>query len=214
MNTIKVNEIFYSIQGESTWAGTPCAFVRLAGCNCRCLYCDTSYALHEGTDRSFEDIVNTVKKYSPAIVEVTGGEPLIHRETPKLCQELLKLCHPVLVETNGTLDISVLPSACIRIMDIKCPSSQVDVPFLRENIHHLNKNDECKMVISNREDFDWAVDFIKQTNLHTLCTTLFSPNHNWLTLKELAQWILSDQTPVRLGFQLHKTIWDPNTRGV
>ena len=211
---IKVNEFFTSIQGESTWAGVPCFFVRLTGCNLSCNYCDTQYALKEGTDYAVDDIVKKVAAEKAPLVEITGGEPLLQRETPLLASALIKAGHTVLVETNGTLDISMLPAGAIRIMDIKCPDSGNDIPFLETNLTHLCRNDECKMVISSKEDFTWALDFVHEHGLHRKCTVIFSPNTACVPPRDLAGWILDAHAPVRLGLQLHKILWGDAARGV
>lgn len=211
---IKVNEFFKSIQGESTYAGMICFFIRLTGCNLSCEYCDTQYALVEGADFSIDEIVKKVNRSKPSLVEITGGEPLIQEETPRLCSKLLDTGYTVLVETNGTQDISTLPDGCIRIMDVKCPGSKNSIPFLEDNLAHLQPSDECKMVISSREDFSWSLDFVNMNSLNKKCTVIFSPNVKKVSLQDLAEWILECDAPVRLGIQLHKYIWGDPVRGI
>jgi 7-carboxy-7-deazaguanine synthase len=211
---IKVNEFFKSIQGESTRAGMICFFIRLTGCNLSCEYCDTQYALDEGFDYTIEEIIKRVTDSGTSFVEITGGEPLLQKETPLLCRKLLEAGYTVLVETNGTQDISALPDGCIRIIDVKCPGSESSIPFLEENISHIQLSDECKMVISSYDDFMWALNFINGHNLSSMCTVIFSPNVKKVSVKELATWILEADAPVRLGLQLHKHIWGDAERGV
>lgn len=211
---IEVCEIFKSIQGESTYAGEVCSFVRLAGCNIACSYCDTAYARQPGKPMSIKEICTVVESHGCFFVEVTGGEPLLQKETPQLCEQLLEMGATVLVETNGTLDISALPRAAIRIMDVKCPSSGVSDKFLTSNIDNLRSTDQSKFVVSDRTDFDWAKDFINRHSLFDRCVVLFSPNMKKCLPRNLAEWIVSDKLPVRLGLQLHKFIWGPDARGV
>ena len=214
LNMIKICEIYRSIQGESTRAGMVCTFVRLSGCNLSCSYCDTPYALQEGTKYTIDEIVEKVEEIGCSLVEITGGEPLLQEETPLLCRKLLSLGHTVLVETNGTFAISLLPQDCAVIMDIKCPGSGSTDSFCLDNIPNLRKYDDVKMVISGRDDFDWALKFLHKHSLHKKCTVIFSPNTKKVSPKELAKWILDANAPVRLGLQLHKIIWGEDTRGV
>jgi 7-carboxy-7-deazaguanine synthase len=210
--SLKVNEIFYSIQGESSYAGLPCVFVRLTGCNLRCSYCDTEYAYDTGNEMEVGEIVNRVKAFNCSLVEITGGEPLIQQETPVLISELLKY-KKVLLETNGSCDISKVDKNCVRIVDIKCPSSgEVDEKALT-NLDELTEKDELKFVIGDKQDYEYAKGVldnngIKINHIH------FSPNFNVLNPVELAEWILKDNLRVHLQLQLHKIIWDPNKRGV
>ncbi len=211
---LNVCEIFKSIQGESTRAGMVCSFVRLSGCNLFCTYCDTPYARQKGTDFSIEDIITKVRGLGSSLVEITGGEPLLQEETPALCRRLIDTGHTVLVETNGSQDIASLPDGCIRIMDIKSPGSGCNDSFLTENLGRLSAGDECKMVLCNRDDFVWACDFVRQYTLHEKCSVLFSPNMEQLSPKTLAEWILEENLPVRLGLQIHKYIWGKDVKGV
>ena len=211
---MKICEIYRSIQGESTRVGMPCTFVRLSGCNLSCSYCDTQYALQEGTEYTIDKIIERVKESDTSLVEITGGEPLLQEETPLLCRKLLSLGYTVLVETNGSLNIAILPQDCVVIMDVKCPGSGSADSLYLDNISNLRKHDECKMVISGKDDFDWALQFTSDNSLHSKCTVIFSPNIKKVSPRELAGWILEANAPVRLGLQLHKIIWGENVRGV
>lgn len=211
---LNVCEIFKSIQGESTRTGIICSFVRLSGCNLSCTYCDTPYARQKGTDLCGDDIIRQVENLGCSLVEITGGEPLLQKETPALCRRLIDKGYTVLVETNGSQDIAQLPNGCIRIMDIKSPGSGCSDSFLTENLDRLTAEDECKMVLCDRGDFLWACDFVRQHTLHETCTVLFSPDMEQLSPKTLAEWILEEKIEVRLGLQIHKIIWGQDVRGV
>ncbi len=210
---VKVSEIFKSIQGESTHAGRVCSFVRLAGCNLRCRYCDTGYAQHEGTEQALSSIVDEVRTHRTRLVEVTGGEPLLQPETPILCNRFLDLGYTVLVETNGSQDIGLVPPPVLRIVDIKCPSSGYENSFLEKNFNRLTAGDECKFVISDKNDFHWALAVVYREALHESVQVLFSPNMAQLPPAALAEWIIEENAPVRLGVQLHKILWGER-RGV
>jgi len=213
---LKVNEIFYSIQGESSYMGRPCAFVRLTGCNLRCAYCDTQYAYEEGTWFEIPEIVRQVGAFDCRLVEITGGEPLLQEQTPELIRMLLDKNFTVLLETNGSLDIGAVDERCIRIMDIKCPSSGESERTHLENLDVLTPNDEIKFVVGSREDYEYA-KFILATFLperNHLQPPLLSPVFGKIDTQTLAQWILHDRLDVRLQIQLHKLIWDPERRGV
>ena len=213
---LKVNEIFYSIQGESSYAGRPCVFVRLTGCNLRCSYCDTWYAYDEGYDIEIEEIIDRIMSHRCALVEITGGEPLIQEDTPVLIQRLLDLGFEVLLETNGTMDISEVDDRCVRILDIKCPSSGESNRNYLENLKRLHLKDEIKFAIGSREDYDYAkkiLSFIDRAK-ENIKPPLFSPVYGKLNPEFLAQWILADHLDVRMQIQLHKIIWGPETRGV
>ncbi len=213
--TLLINEIFYSIQGESSYAGRPCVFVRLTGCNLRCSYCDTRYAYGEGEEMEIDQIVEIVSSYECSLVEVTGGEPLIQKETPYLVKRLLEKDFQVLIETNGSQDISQIDNRCVRIVDIKCPlSGEMNRNDLR-NLDRLTDNDEVKFVIGGREDYDFAKEILKHINLPPLRITRihFSPILEKIEPKVLAKWILDDHLNVRLHLQLHKIIWGLNQRG-
>jgi len=213
---LKVNEIFYSIQGESSYAGLPCVFVRLTGCNLRCSYCDTRYAYEEGKDLKIGEIIDRVMSYRCRLVEITGGEPLIQEETPDLTYRLLEKGFEVLLETNGSIDISTIDERCVKILDIKCPSSGQEEKNDLENLKRLSVKDEIKFVIGSREDYLYAqniISLIRKKNLK-LKPPLFSTLYNKMDSKLLAEWILADHLDVRLQIQLHKIIWGSETRGV
>jgi len=213
---LTVNEIFYSIQGESSYAGRPCVFIRLTGCNLRCTYCDTRYAYEEGTDMEIDTIIGHLSAYECPLVEITGGEPLIQKETPHLVERLLKVGYKVLVETNGSLDISQIDNRCIRIVDIKCPlSGEAGQNDLR-NLERLTDDDEVKFVLSGREDYEYAKEILTHINLtlSRMNRVHFSPVFGKIEPKILAKWILDDHLKVRLHLQLHKIIWSPDQRGV
>lgn len=213
---LKINEIFYSIQGESTYAGRPCVFVRLAGCNLRCVYCDTKYAYDEGELKEINDIFDQVSTYRCTLVEITGGEPLIQDETPLLIQSLIEHGYDVILETNGTKDISRVDERCVKIVDVKCPSSGMSEMNDLKNLNRLSRDDELKFVIGNREDYDYAKKILNSADLKSRKTNPvnFSPAFGEMETRILAEWILEDHLDVRLQIQLHKHIWNPNQRGV
>jgi len=212
---LNVNEIFFSIQGESIYAGIPCVFVRLTGCNLRCAYCDTSYAWEDGTSMEIEPIIERIRDFRCMLVEITGGEPLIQEETPLLINELLNTGYKVLLETNGSIDIRMVPSECIKIVDIKCPSSNEKDKIDLNNIKYLGLNDQIKFVIQNREDYLYARNIFKTNCKHLEGgNILFSPVTGKLPPSDLAGWILKDQLDVRFHLQLHKIIWPEVKKGV
>jgi 7-carboxy-7-deazaguanine synthase len=212
--TLVINEIFHSIQGESSHAGRPCVFVRLTYCNLRCSYCDTEYAFYDGKEIPIDEVLSTVRGFGCRLVEVTGGEPLfqpnVHDLMTRLCDEGFE----VLVETGGSLDISIVDSRVKRIVDVKCPSSNMMKQNLWSNVNHLNSGDEVKFVVGNREDFEWAKEMIARYRIRERCPILMSPVFGQLEPIELAAWILADRLDVRLQLQMHKYIWSPETRGV
>jgi len=210
---LEVSEIFHSIQGESSWSGQPCVFIRLTGCNLRCAYCDTSYAYEQGRFIEIPEIVERVRRLRCDLVEVTGGEPLIQAETPPLIAGLLDAGHTVLLETNGSIDIGVVDPRCVRIMDIKCPSSGMAGQNDLRNLKKLGAQDELKFVIASREDYEFARDLLS-TLPAARCKINFSPVFGSLAPRSLAEWILEDHIAVRLNLQLHKIIWGPEARGV
>lgn len=214
--SLKVNEIFFSIQGESSHAGRPCAFIRLAGCNLRCSYCDTRYAYEEGSWREIDDIEREIRPFGCSLVEVTGGEPLLQTETPELVRRLLDRGYTVLLETNGSLDIGAVDERCTRIVDMKCPSSGETDKNRLENLAILTPDDEVKFVIADRCDFDYARTLIAErlSGRRDLKPPLFSPAFGRLNPEDLARWILEERLDVRLQIQLHKVIWGPEKRGV
>jgi 7-carboxy-7-deazaguanine synthase len=212
--TLQITEIFHSIQGESTHVGQPCVFVRLTGCPLRCTWCDTEYAFHGGETMAFETILDRVRSYGCPLVEVTGGEPL---HQPGALVLLMKLCdagHQVMIETSGAFDISPIDPRVSIIMDVKCPGSGMTDQMRWANIEYLSQKDEVKFVLKDRTDYEWAKDIVKQYSLGDRCPVLFSPVFASLDSQPLAEWILSDRLPVRFQVQLHKLIWDPETRGV
>lgn len=217
---LRVTEIFHSIQGESTWAGLPCTFVRLTGCPLRCIWCDTEYSFHGGEKISLEDILARVADLGCRLVEITGGEPLIHPNAFRLAGELLDRNFTVLVETSGAVDVGPLDPRAHKIMDLKCPGSGEESKNLWANLNHLTGRDEVKFVLKDREDFDWACAAIRKNGLHrrveegALAAILFSSVWGDLELKALAEWTMAEGLPVRLQLQLHKLIWDPDARGV
>lgn len=212
---LTVNEIFYSIQGESSFAGLPCIFVRLTGCNLRCAWCDTTYAYEEGRKKSLDEILADIQKYPCRLIEITGGEPLLQHDTPELARLLLGRGYSVLVETNGSKNIALLDSRCMRIMDIKCPSSRESQHNDFTNLERFTARDELKFVIASREDYDYAKavmakfpENFKIKNIH------FSPFSAILDPGQLAGWMLEDGVQARLSLQLHKSIWPTTLRGV
>jgi 7-carboxy-7-deazaguanine synthase len=233
---MQVTEIFRSIQGEGTRAGLPCIFVRLTGCNLRCVWCDTAYAFYGGSQMSLDGVLARVNELAAApagdargtgsarlrLVEITGGEPLLQRETPALAEALLAAGYTVMIETSGERLIGVLPQEVIKIVDVKCPDSGEADSFAAANLEALSRNDEVKFVIASRRDYDFAAAFLAEHHLAArVCQVLFSPvaadpAGAWkgLEARRLAEWILEDRLPVRLGLQLHKFIWDPALHGV
>ncbi len=212
--TLKINEIFISIQGESTYAGLPCVFVRLSHCNLRCSWCDTAYAFYEGQDRTLAELIEKVDTYDTNLVEITGGEPLIQKNVLPLMRHLCDAGYQVLLETGGHMDISAVDKRVTRIMDLKCPSSGESQKNRLENFQHLKETDQIKCVIGDRNDYDWAVNMIRQYHLDKKCTVLFSPVYDRINYQRLAEWILTDRLPVRFQLQLHKFIWPADRRGV
>lgn len=203
---MQISEIFYSLQGESTFMGMPCVFIRLSGCNLRCSYCDTGYASEKMVSMTLEEVLKDTLKYSCDLVEITGGEPLLQPEVPSLTEYLSKHNKTVLVETNGSMDIRCLKPPVIRIIDIKCPASGESDKMKWENIQHLRESDEIKFVISDRRDFEWAVVVMNRYHLAASAKILFSPVYAVLEPALLADWILGMNLRVRLQIQLHKYI--------
>lgn len=211
---IKVNEIFFSIQGEGSKAGLPCVFIRLTYCNLRCTYCDTEYAFYEGKDYSIEQILELVKSYKCNLVEVTGGEPLMQPEAPKLMKQLADDGYEVMLETGGSYSVEDIDERVKIIMDLKCPSSGMEKKNLYSNLELLKKNDEVKFVIGNEVDYEWSKEKISEYQLNDRCEILFSTVFNQLKPVDLAEWVLRDKLNVRFQLQLHKYIWEPDKRGV
>lgn len=213
--SLTIHEIYKSIQGESTWAGLPCTFVRLTGCNLRCVWCDTEYAFFEGERMAVDDVLERVRDLDCSLVEITGGEPLLQKNCPSLARALLESGFQVLVETSGALPIDILPEGVIRIMDLKCPDSGEEAKNDWSNIEKLQSQDEVKFVISSRHDFEWAAAVVNKYRLHERCSAiLFSPVFSKVEPANLAEWILKEKLPVRFQLQLHKYVWDPRQRGV
>ena len=212
---LNVCEIFSSIQGESTYAGTPCTFVRLSGCGLACAWCDTEYAAAEsGTEMSIAEIITQVTAANLPMVEITGGEPLMQASTPVLADALVAAGYQVLVETNGARDISLLSESVVRIMDMKCPSSGMSGRMDLANLNRLRATDEVKFVLATRADYEWAQDLIAEYHVAQKCTVLMGAVEGELPLVDLAQWILEDQLPVRLQIRMHRIIWPQCERGV
>jgi len=213
-DALRINEIFFSIQGESSHAGRPCVFVRLTGCNLRCSYCDTEYAFFEGDFRRFDQIIEEIETYNCRLVEISGGEPLLQEKVIPFMTMLCDQGYEVLIETGGHMDISLIDSRVVRIMDIKCPGSGESEKVRWENIGHLRPTDEVKFVIADRADYDWARRVVDEYQLNRKCTVLFSPVFGRMDNTTLAQWILEDRLDVRFQLQMHKYIWHPAQRGV
>ena len=212
---LTVNEIFYSIQGESTRAGQPCVFVRLTACDLRCSWCDTPYAFYEGVKRPIDEVVAEVEAFECPLVEITGGEPLLQEDVYPLMQRLLDGGRTVMLETGGHRSIAGVPRDVVKIVDVKCPASGESDRNEWRNLDVLSPHDEVKFVIQDRRDYDYAVDVVRRHDLAARCAAvLFSPVHGVLHPKTLSEWMLADRVPARLQVQLHKYIWPPSTRGV
>jgi len=226
---MQITEIYKSLQGESTYAGLPCIFVRLTGCNLRCSWCDSEYTFHGGRKITVEEVVAEVRHLSPSgLVEITGGEPMLQeREVVPLMQRLLDDGYRVLLETSGERPLEQVPSGVIKIVDVKCPNSGEPDTFRLENLGTLHAHDEVKFVLSGRTDYEFAVDFTERHRLAgRVNAVLFSPafrkdatgardsSHCLIDPQELAEWMIADNVPARLGLQLHKFIWDPALKGV
>jgi len=214
VETLVINEIFYSIQGESSYAGQPCVFIRLSGCNLRCAWCDTAYAFDDGQTLTLDEVIAKVATYACPLVEVTGGEPLLQPDVLPLLTRLCDLGKTVLLETNGAVDVSSVDQRVVKIMDVKCPGSGEAGQNRFANFQFLDKKDEIKFVISDHADYDWAKHILVEHQLAGRCAILFSPVSERLSLPTLAEWILADQLLVRLQTQWQKHIWGPHTRGV
>jgi 7-carboxy-7-deazaguanine synthase len=212
--TLLINEIFNSIQGESSRAGSPCVFVRLTGCNLRCAWCDTTCAFEDGQPMTLDQIIAAVQQYDCPLVEITGGEPLMQPAVLPLMTQLCDLGKTVLLETNGSQDIAPVDKRVVKIVDLKCPSSGETDKNRFANIRHLGKKDEVKFVIADRADYDWAKQMTTGHRLTKRCAVLFSPVWEKMPLRTLADWIIADRLHVRLQTQWHKHIWGANVRGV
>ena len=213
-DTLVINEIFHSIQGESSHTGRPCTFIRLAYCNIRCSYCDTAYAFDEGTEMTVDEVFDRVESLKCKFVEVTGGEPLFQEKVHLLMTSLCDAGYEVVLETGGTLDIGSVDPRVKRIVDIKCPSSKMANKNHWENIGYLGPSDEVKFVIGDREDYDWAKLMIGRYRIADRSPILMSVVFGVLEPLQLCQWILDDHLDVRFQLQVHKYIWNPETRGV
>jgi len=212
---LTVNEIFYSIQGESTHAGRPCVFVRLTACDLRCSWCDTPYAFHEGSKMSVDDVEAVVARHGCDLVEITGGEPLLQEDVYPLMDRLLSSGRTVMLETGGHRPIDRVPRAVVKIVDVKCPGSGESGKNDWSNLERLAPHDEVKFVVKDRADYDFARDVIARYDLESVARAiLMSPVHGVLDPKTLAEWMLADRAPARLQLQIHKYIWRPDTRGV
>lgn len=210
-----VTEIFKSIQGESTFAGLPCVFIRLTGCNLRCHWCDTAYAFQGGQTMSAEEILARVRQLGCSLVEITGGEPLLQPEVSALAEQLLAEGQRVLVETSGERFVGELPRAVVKIVDVKCPGSGESGKFRLENLEALERKDQLKFVILDENDYRYAREFVARHNVRgRVDEVIFAPVFGQLPPRTLAEWILRDGLEVRLGLQLHKFIWEPVARGV
>lgn len=213
-DALKINEIFYSIQGESSLMGVPCIFVRLTYCNLRCTYCDTEYAFYEGSDMLIDDIITKVESYNCKLVEITGGEPLVQDNVHILMKKLCDKGYEVMLETGGSLTIKDVDKRIKIIMDLKTPSSGMMDKNLYDNINYLKPADEVKFVIGDREDYEWSKEIIDKYKLNEKVTVLMSPVFDKVQNIDLTTWILRDRLNVRFQVQLHKYIWSPEMRGV
>ena len=211
---LKINEIYYSIQGESSYMGKPCIFIRLTYCNLRCSYCDSEYTFHEGKNMLIDEILDRIKEYPCNLVEVTGGEPLFQKNCITLLNKLVEKKYKVLLETSGSLLIKDVPKEVINIIDFKCPSSNMEKKNLWDNTNYLKKRDEVKFVIGDYKDYQWTKQTIRKYNLIAKCSILISPIYKEIEPSKLTKWILKDNLDVRLQIQLHKVIWPEEKRGV
>lgn len=211
---MRVTEIFHSIQGESSYAGQPCVFVRLTGCPLRCTWCDTGYAFYGGQESSIDEVLATIERYECRLVEVTGGEPLAQPECVPLLTRLCDAGYTVLLETSGAIDITPVDPRVHIIMDVKCPGSGMTDRMHWPNLAALTAKDEVKFVLADRADYDWARGMLVRHDMASRCSLIFSPAFDSLDLRQLAEWILADKLPVRFQIQLHKYIWAPDMRGV
>jgi len=211
---MRITEIFHSIQGESTYAGEPCVFVRLTGCPLRCTWCDTDYAFYGGQERSIDEVLAQVQNYGCSLIEVTGGEPLVQPECLPFMARLCDAGYKVLLETSGAVDIAPVDPRVHVILDVKCPGSGMTDRMHWPNLSRLAIKDEAKFVLADRADYDWAREILARYDLSLRCKVLFSPVFDKLNMRDLSEWILADKLPIRLQIQLHKYIWTPDMRGV
>lgn len=213
-SVLQITEIFHSLQGESTYTGEPCVFIRLTGCPLRCSWCDTEYAFYGGTEMTVENVIENVRSYRCRLVEITGGEPLHQPGAFPLIEALCVEDFEVLIETSGAIDTSLVDTRAQIILDVKCPGSGMMDRMNWENLVNVREKDQVKFVIKDRGDYDWAVEIVNRYELIKRCPVLFSPVFEELGLRELAEWILRDGLSVRFQLQLHKYIWGPQVRGV
>ena len=212
---LTVNEIYLSVQGESTHVGRPCVFVRLTACDLRCRWCDTAYAFTGGRKMSIDEVLAEIARHGTPLVEITGGEPLLQRDVYPLMERLLEQRYGVLLETGGHVPLDEVPDAVVAVVDVKCPGSGEAARMHWPNVEQLSPHDEVKFVIADRADFDYAADVVRRFGLQDrAAAVLFSPVHGELDPATLAKWILDARLPVRLQIQAHKYIWTPETRGV
>ena len=211
---LQITEIYHSLQGEGSRAGIPCVFVRLAGCHLRCTWCDTEYGYTGGKEMAINEILTAVEEYDCELVEVTGGEPLMQEEAPGLMKSLLEKGYKVLLETSGACDISVVPEEVIRIVDMKCPGSEMTEKNDYRNLSLLTDQDELKFVIADKNDFEWSCNLIKDYGIEKRQNNFISPVHGKVNLEDLAAWVLDADVNLRLQVQLHKVIWGPDKTGV
>ena len=214
MCNLRITEIFHSIQGESSYVGQPCVFVRLAGCPLRCTWCDSEYTFSGGTELPLDEVLTRVRAYRCRLVEITGGEPLHQQEAFLLIERLCSEGYEVLVETSGAIDVAPVDKRAHVILDVKCPGSGMVERMHWDNLSQLTEKDEVKFVIKDRADYEWAGSIVAQYRLEARCAVLFGPVFGELEPSRMAEWILADRLPVRLQVQLHKYIWDPEARGV
>ena len=211
---LKVNEIYYSIQGESSLSGRKCIFIRLTYCNLRCSYCDSEYTFHDGINMTISEILEKINSFDCNLVEVTGGEPLFQKGCKPLINELIHLGYQVMIETSGSLSLKGIPKEVKKIVDFKCPSSLMEKKNLWSIVDDIYPNDEIKFVIGDKIDFDWSIEKIKKYNLEDKCEILFSCVHKKLDYQDLVEWILESEVNARYQIQLHKHIWPKESRGV
>lgn len=211
---MKICEIFTSIQGESSYAGMPCTFIRLTGCNLRCLYCDTAYAYEEGMELTEAEIINEVELIGVHLVTITGGEPLLQEETFRLTERLISEGYKVLIETNGTMSIKDIDIRAVIVLDIKTPGSGMWEEMDLSNLDFIKPTDEIKFVITDREDYEWSKDMMQKYKLGSKCQVFFSPAFGILLPESLVKWILEDRLDVRLNLQMHKYIYGSDRRGI
>lgn len=211
---LKINEIFYSIQGESTYAGLPCIFIRLTYCNLRCTWCDSEYTFKDGQDMSIPEIISTISNYNCNLVQVTGGEPLVQKNCIELLKRLDANDYQILLETGGSLSLDNVPKSVIKIVDFKCPGSGMEKKNLWSILDDIDSKDEIKFVIKDKNDFKWAESKVKKFGLDKTNQVIFSPVFDVLKYETLAEWIKSSKLNIRMQIQLHKHIWSPELTGV